>query len=100
MLFQGPNENKSVRIYHIMESLSHIFDIIQIGDKLAEVEEENIKIEILNNILSDADILNDVNSNPTNLKVLQQIIGNQMLLYIEESIEDLVSNELTSLLDQ
>lgn len=100
VLFQGPNENISVRIYHIMESLSHIFDIIQIGDKLAEVEEENIKIEILNNILSNSDVLNEINSNSTNLKVLQKVIGMQMMYYIEESIEDLVSNELTNKLEQ
>lgn len=100
VLFQGPNEDDSVLIYHIMESLSHIFDFIQIGEKLADVEEENIKLEIINDILSDSDILNEVNSNASNLKVLQKIIGIQMRKYIEESIEGVVSTELTGLLSK
>ena len=100
VLFQGPNENASVRIYHIMESLSHFFDVIQIGDKLAEVEEKNIKIEIINNILSDSEIMNEINSNSNNLKTLQKIIGTQMINYIEEGIEDGTSNILSNLLNQ
>lgn len=100
VLFQGPNENASVRIYHIMESLSHFFDIIQIGDKLAEVEKKNIKIEILNNILSDSETLNEINSNSNNLKTLQKIIGTQMMNYMEESIEDGASNIFSNLLNQ
>lgn len=98
VLFQGPNENISVRVYHILESLSHLFDIIQIGDKIEGLEEENIKIEIINKIISDSDVLNLINSNASDLKKLQGIIGFQMKEYIEESIENASKTALSSIL--
>jgi hypothetical protein len=93
ILFQGPNENDRLRIYHILESLSNLFDLIQVTN-----EKENIYIELINEFITDSDVISLLKTNSPNLKDMQKIIGRKVYTYIKNSVVNESNSELAKLL--